>query len=270
LVLLAASATVAIAVFAGGFGALVGVGGGLIVVPALTAVLDVPLKTAVAASLVGVIATSIVGGARYLESGIADRRLGLVLLVATSVGAIAGGVAAALLDARTLSALFGFVLLTVALQMVRRRPASQGGAIGGAFRSSYIEPRTGETVEYGASRLPLGFAVSLVAGSLSGLLGIGGGVINVPTMNILMGVPVRVAVTTSTYMLGATAAASASVYYARGQLEPLVAAPVALGILFGAQIGSRLAPRVSADVLRLLFAGLSVVFAIQMFGKALT
>ena len=258
-----------LAMFAGTFGSLVGVGGGIIVVPALTVFVGVPLKTAVAASLIGVIATSLVAGARYLDAGTVDRRLGLVLLAATSSGAVLGGFVAGVLDATVLSALFGVVLLSVAWHVGRSRERVMRVATDGWFRSSYVEPSTGRTVDYRAERVGIGLAVSIVAGSLSGLLGIGGGIINVPTMSTIMGVPFRVAITTSTYMLGATAAASCGVYYARGQLDPFIAAPVALGIIAGARVGSRIGPRISATVLRRLFAALCVIFAFQMLSRAL-
>jgi uncharacterized protein len=258
-----------LAVFAGAIGSMVGVGGGIIVVPALTVFLGVPLKTAVAASLLGVIATSLVGGSRYLAAGTVDRRLGLVLLAATSSGAVLGGLIAGALDATVLSAVFGVVLLLVAGQVVRSRERVERVSSGEGTRSSYVDPSTGAAVEYRPDRMGVGLAISIVAGSLSGLLGIGGGIINVPTMASIMGMPFRVAVATSTYMLGATAAASSGVYYARGQLDPFIAAPVALGIIAGAQVGTRIGPRLSAAVLRRLFAGLCVVFAVQMFSKAL-
>lgn len=267
-------AVAVLAVFAGTFGSMVGVGGGIIVVPALTVFLGVPLKTAVAASLLGVIATSLVGGARYLDAGAVDRRLGLVLLAATSSGAILGGTIAGVLDVALLSGVFAVVLLAVALQVATSRertaraPASGTTGTNGTTESTYVEPSNGATVAYRPERVGIGLAISVVAGSLSGLLGIGGGIVNVPTMATIMGIPFRVAVATSTYMLGATAAASSGVYYARGQLDPFIAAPLALGIIAGAQIGTRVGPRLSATVLRRLFAGLCVVFAIQMLDKA--
>jgi hypothetical protein len=116
----------------------------------------------------------------------------------------------------------------------------------------------------------LGAVISLGAGALSGLLGIGGGVVNVPTLNVLMGIPIRVATTTSTYMLGATAAASAVIYYSRGQVDPLLAAPVVLGVLVGARVGARLATRVSQRSLQLVFAGVALLFAAQMLWRAAT
>lgn len=266
-------------IVAGGFGSLVGIGGGLIIVPVLTIAFGVPIKIAIAASLIGVIATSTGAAARYLSSGIADRRLGLLLLVATAAGGIMGGITAGFLDARTLSLLFGAILVLVALQMLRQRRSPPEGAEHGvqlatgasgssALESSYVEPRTGRTVTYGVRRLRLGIVSSVVAGNVSGLLGVGGGIINVPTMNLLMGVPLRVATTTSTYMLGATAAASAVIYYAEGLLDPLLVAPVALGVLVGASVGASIAPRVPQEALRIIFIAVSLIFAVQMFARA--
>jgi uncharacterized protein len=273
-------------VLAGGFGSLVGIGGGLIIVPVMSVALGHDVKVAIAASLVGVIATSLAASPRYIDSGIADRRLGLFLLVAASVGGLTGGLTASSLDGRALSLLFGILLVAVALQMLRetrvRRsvvapapapagapaPAPAGApapAPAGGFASSYVEPTTGEVIEYRASRLGLGAAASFFAGNVSGLLGIGGGVVNVPTMNVLMRVPIRVATTTSTYMLAATAAASSVVYAVSGQLDPLVAAPVALGVIVGARVGARLSMRVPQETLRLAFAVVAVVFALGMF-----
>jgi uncharacterized membrane protein YfcA len=258
------------ALLAGGFGSLVGIGGGLIIVPVLSVALGHDVKVAIAASLIGVIATSLAASPRYIDSGLADRRLGLFLLVAASVGGLSGGLTAASLDGRVLSLLFGILLVAVSLQMLRetraRRPIPVPLADErGGFTSSYIEPTSGEVIEYRATRLGAGAAASFVAGNVSGLLGVGGGVINVPTMNVLMRVPIRVATTTSTYMLAATAAASSAVYAVSGQLDPLVAAPVALGVIVGARAGARLSMRVSQEVLRLAFAIVAALFAFGMF-----
>jgi uncharacterized membrane protein YfcA len=265
LVLLASAA-------AGGFGSLVGIGGGLIIVPVLSVLLGQDVKVAIAASLIGVIATSLSASPRYIRSGLADRRLGVYLLVAASIGGLTGGLTASALDGRLLSLLFGVLLVAVALHMLREtrrsRPVDAAPAVpDGAFASSYIEPTTGQLVGYRATRLGLGEAASFVAGNVSGLLGVGGGVINVPTMNVVMRVPIRVATTTSTYMLAATAAASSVVYLVSGQLDALVAAPVVLGVIVGARVGARLSMRVPQDVLRLLFVVVALVFAVGMFAK---
>jgi uncharacterized protein len=261
---------------AGGFGSLVGIGGGLIIVPVLSTLMSYDIKVAIAASLVGVIATSVSASPRFLASGIADRRLGVFLLVATAAGGLAGGLTGSYVDGRALAVAFGILLLLVALQMARsirggassHPPVTAQDAADGLV-SSYQEPTTGAQVEYRARRLGPGAAISFLAGNVSGLLGVGGGVINVPTMNVVMGVPLRVATTTSTYMLGATAAASAIVSAVSGRLDPLIAAPVALGVLVGSRLGARLSMRVSQDLLRLVFVGVALFFAAQMFGRVL-
>jgi uncharacterized membrane protein YfcA len=262
----------AAAIGAGVFGSLVGVGGGIMLVPLLTVALGVDIKHAIAASLLGVIAVSTAAAATYLQSGLVDRRLGLTLLLATASGGIVGGYVAGLLDARVLAAMFGVVLVLVAVQMLRgtrRAPLELvGEPTGLEFESSYVEPTTGEEIAYRARRVGVGTAISLVAGAISGLLGIGGGVVNVPTMNLVMGIPIRIALTTSTYMLGATAVASAVIYFSRGLVDPLLAAPVVVGVFIGARIGARLAHRLPQHALQLLFVAVAAFFAIQMLLRA--
>jgi uncharacterized membrane protein YfcA len=253
---------------AGAFGALVGVGGGLIIVPMLSVFFGVELHTAIGVSLLGVIAVSTSGAASYLHAGFANRRLGLTLLVATAAGGIGGGYLAGLLDARSLSGLFALVLVLVALQMLRSRGRRPDEVVGEPaaldIDATYVEPTTGETVGYRARNVPLALGVSVAAGALSGLMGIGGGVVNVPTMNVLMGVPIRVATATSTFMLGATAAASSVLYLSRGQIDVVLAAVVVLGVFVGAAMGARYSRRVPRTWLSALFVLVAGVFATQM------
>ena len=260
------------AIGAGLFGSLAGIGGGLIIVPLLTIALGVDIKHAIAASLLGVIAVSTAAASTYLQSGLVDRRLGLTLLLATAAGGIAGGYVGGLLDPQLLAGIFGVVLVLVAIQMLRGRRATpvelSGEPTGFEFDASYVEPTTGQELTYRARRIGLGTAISLVAGALSGLLGVGGGIVNVPTMNLVMGIPIRVALTTSTYMLGATAAASAVIYYSRGLVDPLIAAPVVVGVFIGARIGARLAHRLPQHALQLLFVAVAAIFAVQMLLRA--
>lgn len=252
---------------AGAFGALVGVGGGLITVPLLVA-LGVEVHTAIGVSLLGVIGVSTAGSASYLKAGFVNRRLGLTLLIATVAGGVVGGYVAGLVDGRTLSGLFGVVLVFVAAQMLRARSRPPTEIIGepGALDidASYVEPTSGETVVYRARNVGLGAIVSVFAGCISGLLGVGGGIVNVPTMNALMGVPIRVATATSTYMLGPTAAAGALLYLSRGQIDAQVAAAVVIGVFIGAGLGARHSRRVRRDVLSLAFTAVAAVFAVQM------
>jgi len=264
-----------VSIGAGGFGSMVGIGGGLVIVPLLSVVLGYDVKVAIAASLIGVIATSLSASPRYIKTGIADRRLGMLLLVAAALGGLAGGVTAGYLDGRTLSLLFSLLLTVVASRMLWQirhpavvPPVDEGDTVRG-FASSFVEPTTGEEVSYRAHRVLPGALVSFFAGNVSGLLGVGGGLINVPTMNVLMRVPIRVATTTSTYMLAATATASVVVYLASGQLDPTLAAPVALGVIVGARLGARFSMRLSQDALRLAFAAIATVFAVSMFVEVL-
>ncbi len=260
------------AVGAGAFGALVGVGGGLIVVPLLTIALGVPVHDAVAVSLLGVIAVSTTASATYLRTGLADRRIGLTLLVAAALGSIFGGYISGFLDARTLSAFFGLVLVAVAIQMLRAhgRPVDEVLGDPGPFEidSTYIEPTTGEAVPYRARHVWLGWLISLFAGAVSGLLGIGGGAVNVPTINMLMRVPIRVATTTSTYMIGATAAASAILHLVRGDVDLTLAAPVVVGVVIGSRIGVKFQRSIPQGMLTLAFVAIATFFAIQMLLRA--
>ena len=147
-------------------------------------------------------------------------------------------------------------------------PEFTGEPRGLEFDSSYVEPTTGRAVPYRAQRVGAGAFVSVFAGAVSGLLGVGGGIVNVPTMNVLMGVPIRVATTTSTYMLGATAAASAVLYLSRGEVDFALAAPVVIGVVLGGRMGAALQPRVPQQALSLAFVALSLIFAVQMLLRA--
>ena len=255
------------ALAAGSFGALVGVGGGLIIVPLLVT-LGVELHTAIGVSLLGVIAVSTAGSASYLKQGFVNLRLGLTLLVATATGGIAGSYVAGLLDARTLSGIFGLVLVFVVIQMLRARsrpPVEVVGEPGGwDIDATYVEPTTGETISYRATNVGLATSVSLFAGTISGLLGVGGGIVNVPTMNVLMHVPIRVSTATSTFMLGATASAGALLYVARGQVAPLLAAAVVVGVLAGATAAARFSRRLPRELLGALFVIVAAIFSVQM------
>ena len=244
----------------------------MIIVPLLVG-LGVPVHTAIGVSLLGVITVSTSGSVSYLTHGFVNRRLGLTLLVATAAGGILGGYVAGLLDARVLSGIFGLVLILVAFQMLRARgrPAAEIVGEPGALDidASYVEPTTGETIAYRARNVGPGVAASVVAGGISGLMGVGGGIVNVPTMNVLMGVPIRVATATSTYMLGATAAASAVLYLSRGQIDGVLAAAVVSGVFIGAAVGARYSRRVKREALSLIFVLVAGAFSIQMFLRLL-
>jgi uncharacterized membrane protein YfcA len=263
-----------IALLAGAFGSVLGIGGGLFIIPSLNLFLGVQLKTAIAASIVAVIATSLAGGHVYVRNGVADLRLGLILALATAPSAVVGAILATHVNARVLAAVFAVVLGASAYRMVasaRSGGPSTAGAITHApsrlrFRAGYREPSTGELIPYRISRIPLGVATSTVAGLVSGMLGVGGGIVQVPVMTLLMGVPIKVATTTSTYIIGITAMAGAFVYYNHrpSLVDPSLAVPVTIGVFIGASIGSRVLGRVSQRTLRNTFTVVLVVYAIQM------
>jgi uncharacterized membrane protein YfcA len=261
---------------AGLFGSLLGLGGGVLIVPLLTLGFDLPLREAVGVSLISVIATSGASAGVYLDRRVANLRLGMVLELFTALGALVGGLVAFLLDERILAGLFAALLVYVAVTMARGRTS------GGGSRPPDAEPVPGSPVGRrgafvgrlsGAGYQVRGFvpgaAGSVGGGVVSALLGIGGGVVLVPVMHLAMGVPLRVATATSNLMIGVTATASAIIYLLRGGIDPFVAAPTAIGVFLGATLGSRTSHRIDLRVLRLLFVVVLVYTAFQMIRRAL-
>ncbi len=242
-------------VAAGGIGAMTGIGGGLIITPVLTLVFDVPIHHAIGASLCCVIATSSGAAASYVEHRLSDIRLGMTLELATTMGAVTGSLIAGILSRGMLAMTFALFLIVAAGVMLRRR--------------STANPAGSEEIgTYKVRRLPLGLMGSGGAGVISGLLGVGGGIIKVPLMYLVMGVPFKVATATSNLMIGVTAAASAFIYYSRGDVRPLIAAPAAVGVFFGAALGSRLMRRARSARLVLLLSCIMFYFAAMMIWKA--
>jgi uncharacterized membrane protein YfcA len=256
-----------VAVFAGFFGSMLGVGGGIVMVPVLTLVFDVPVKEAIATSIVCVIATSSMAQPAFVSKGMTNMRLAMFLEVATVAGAVAGGITAVLVDARLLQICFAAILVYVAWQMNRRRDDATPEHTG-VLESAYFDRATGRDVSYGVRRLPLGFALSVIAGNVSGLLGVGGGAFKVPVMNLIMGVPLKATIATSNLMIGVTGAASATIFYGRGFLDPRHAVPAALGILLGALLGPHVAMRLNARTLARIFQIVLLVFAAAMILRA--
>jgi uncharacterized membrane protein YfcA len=252
----------------GVLGSMLGIGGGVLLIPLLTSLFGVPIKTAIGASIVSVIATSSAAGAVYVGRGLSHTRLAMVLEIATTLGALVGGMTAVLLSPNLLEGLFGLVLVYVIASM-RRLPQEERAAMPtGVLDTSYTDSATGAIVTYGVRNLPAGMGASFLAGNVAGLLGIGGGIIKVPIMSVVMGMPLRAAIGTSNFMIGVTAATSAVIYYQRGLIDPTVAIPTALGVLAGAQIGSRIGGKVRSASLKLMFQGLLLIFAAQMLYKA--
>jgi uncharacterized membrane protein YfcA len=264
------------AVIAGSFGALLGLGGGVILVPALTLAFHLDIHYAIGASIVSVVATSSGAAATYVKEHLADMRLGMFLEAATTTGAIAGAFLAGIIAGRALFFIFALVLVYSAAMMFRKRflpdaPAATPDPLAERMRMGgrYFDPATGRVTEYHVAGLPLGFGLSMIAGAVSGLLGIGGGALKVPAMDLVMRVPLKVATATSNFMIGVTAATSAGVYFARGDINPFIAAPVAMGVLSGTMAGTRLMTRLRSEGLRLAFAVVLVVTAVQMLAKGI-
>jgi len=214
-----------VAAGAGLFGAVLGVGGGIFVIPFLVLVLHVPMHNAVAASICMVVATSSAAASVNVGKGFVNLKLGMTLETFTVLGAMVGGVAAGHLKGPTLMAAFGAVLIPISYLMIRRLPSrkevAKGGDVG-RLGGIYFDPVEGRTIRYRIRRLPAALGISLLAGGVSGLLGLGGGIFKVPAMNLFCGVPMKAATTTSNFMIGVTAAGSAFLYLGRGEVHPLL------------------------------------------------
>ncbi len=255
---------------AGLFGSLLGLGGGLLIVPLLTFGFGLPLREAIGVSLVCVIVTSGASAAVFLERRVANLRLGMVLELFTAIGALVGGLVAFLVDERVLAGLFAVLLVYVAISLIRPRSGARpsfASAAGDAAGSGFLDRLSGP--DYRIHRLGPGLAGSIVAGIASALLGIGGGLVKVPVLHLIMGVPLRVATATSNLMIGITASTSAWIYLIRGGIDPYATGPTAVGVFVGATIGSRIAHRVDLRALRLLFTLVLLYTAIQMLRRAL-
>lgn len=250
---------------AGLAGSLLGLGGGLVIVPALTLLFDVPIHHAIAASLLGAIATSCGAAPSNLRRGFVNLRLSNIYELFTIVGAIVGGLLGASMAPAILSRLFGATLVLMSIVMFRRAaPASAPSADRGALSSRYFDEAEGREIEYAPVRVAGGSAISTSAGVLSGLLGIGGGIVQVPMMALLNRMPVKAATSTSNYMIGATAAAGAFVYYGAGFVDPLLASSIVAGVLVGSRAGAWLNRRISSESLRIAFAVAMVATGVRM------
>ena len=235
-----------VSIVAGFVGALFGLGGGVLIIPFLTLVEGVPVPLAVGASIVSVVATSSASAATYVQDHLTNLRLGMFLEIGTVAGAITGAFVSVFLPASALFILFGVILLYATMVMIRARgidfpanvrPDKTSRIL--ALGSQYEDHSLNRVVKYEVTRTPLTVFIGYFAGIVSGLLGVGGGIINVPTMNLVSKIPVKVASATSNFMIGVTAAASASVYLLRGDVHPLLAAPLIIGVAGGALLGTR-------------------------------
>jgi hypothetical protein len=258
----------ALSVLAGFLGALTGLGGGVVVVPALTLALGVDIKYAIGASLVSVIATSSGAAAAYVREGFSNIRIGMFLEIATSLGAIVGAYLAGRVSTHALAVIFGLVLMHAAYSSLAKKEDGahlvESDALAKKLRLGSGYPVDGQRVEYGVRNVGTGFSLMFGAGALSGLLGIGSGAVKVIAMDRAMKIPFKVSTTTSNFMIGVTAAASAGVYLSRGYIDPRVAMPVMLGVLAGALTGTKVLVRAQVKTLRLVFGVVILALAVEM------
>lgn len=258
---------------AGGLGAMLGIGGGIFLVPFLTLGMGMPIGVAAAISLTTVIGTSSTVSAGRTGSHLINYRLGMVLEVATAAGSLLGGITAQYMSPHVLEQIFALVTVGVGLttlSRLNRRNIVLGDDFNcGTLGGRYVEHESGGVVSYRVKRVPLALFASFIAGNVSSLLGIGGGVIKVPVLNAWCGVPVRAAAATSAFMIGVTAAAGAIIYFGNGQLVPALAAAAVLGVQAGSTAGLHAGARTSAKSLKLLMA--VVLFAVSglMFYRSL-
>jgi uncharacterized membrane protein YfcA len=260
-------------IFAGGIvtgilGALLGIGGGVFFIPYLVLLLKVPIHQAIATGIVCVIATSSAAASVNVERKFTNIRLGMVLEVATTTGAVLGGFTANALSGAVLSKVFGGLLFLVAFLMMRSvwigRDAAATAGENGWIRGSYFDPAANKEVTYTVRRLPAALSFSLIAGNLSGLLGIGGGVIKVPAINLVCGVPMKAATATSNFMIGVTAVASAFIYYANDRIHPVITSAAVIGVLVGSMAGTTISARIHGRMIAIIFMLVLLVLGLQM------
>jgi uncharacterized membrane protein YfcA len=260
--------------FAGFLGSLTGLGGGVVIVPFLTLALGVDIRYAIGASLVSVIATSSGAAAAYVKEGFSNIRIGMFLEVATTLGALVGAVLASMVPNAAIAVVFGIFLIPSAYLSVRTQRDSISDIPPDPFAqrlrldASYPTPKGPKA--YRVRAVPGGFSVMFAAGALSGLLGIGSGALKVIGMDQIMRIPFKVSTTTSNFMIGVTAAASAGVYLNRGYIDPGLAMPVMLGVLIGSLLGARFLTGAKTRVLRLIFAAVILALGVEMIYKGLT
>ena len=259
---------------AGFLGALTGLGGGVVIVPLLALVFGVDIRYAIGASLVSVIATSSGAAAAYVKEGFSNIRLGMFLEMATTFGAFLGAALAGMISTRIIAVIFGMVLLYSAYLSVRGHPG--GGAVdvpdflANSLRLDAAYPGSPGLIPYHVHAIPTGFSLMFLAGTLSGLLGIGSGAVKVLAMDQAMRVPFKVSTTTSNFMIGVTAAASAGVYLNRGYIDPGLAMPVMLGVVLGSLAGLRVLVSSRPRLLRIIFAGVILILGFEMIYNGIT
>lgn len=265
-----------LSIAAGVFGSILGLGGGIIITPALTLLFGIDIKYAIGASIVSVIATSSGAAIAYIKDKITNVRIGMFLEIATTLGAITGAFISGLIDSKYLYVIFGVLLLYSAIAMLKKKgqelpsnvkthPMADKLRLNGEYYDKVLK----ENVSYNVDGVYGGFSMMYVAGVISGLLGIGSGIFKVMAMDLFMKLPLKVSSATSNFMIGVTAAASAGVYLLRGDIDPKIAAPVALGVLVGATIGTKIMQNLRSKTIRMIFIPVLTFVSIQMIVKGL-
>ena len=259
---------------AGLLGSLTGLGGGVVIIPVLTLGFGVDFHYAIGAALVASIATSSGSGSAYVKEGITNIRLGMFLEIATTIGAVVGAIVAVWLNNSAIAIIYGCVLVLTAAMQQRRKSDHDG--VKGSEMARRLKlfgtwpQKDGSMKHYELRHVGGGFSVMLIAGVLSGILGIGSGVLKVIAMDGIMKVPFKVSTTTSNFMMGVTACASAVVYIQRGNIVPGIACPVLIGVLFGALTGARLLKKLDVRLLRQIFCVAILLVAINMIYQGVT
>lgn len=255
------------AYFAGLLGSLTGLGGGVVIIPLLTLGFHVDIRYAIGAALLASIATSSGAATAYVKEGITNIRLGMFLEIATTIGAVIGALIAVYTPANTIAMLFGVILIFSAAMTLRKKnqeASHEGSRLAGLLKLNNSYPTKDGEVSYKVKHVGAGFSIMTLAGIISGLLGIGSGALKVLAMDATMRIPFKVSTTTSNFMIGVTAAASAVVYLQRGYMDPGLAFPVILGVLGGAFTGSKLLTKMDPKVLRIIFSIAITFVAIEM------
>lgn len=266
----------AVGIIAGVIGSLLGLGGGMVVTPILTMMMGLDIKYAIGASVISVIATSSGASIAYLKDDMLNLRVAMFLEIATTIGAISGALLAGVFSSEILFILFGVLLAYSAFNMVMKLVRHQADAVVTQndqmatklkLNGSYYDKVQQKQIDYSVTHVPGGFIMMLAAGLASGLLGIGSGAFKVIAMDTIMKMPLKPSSATSNLMMGVTAAASATVYFFSGAIRPEITAPLAVGVLVGATLGSRIMQHLSAKTIRIIFVPIILYMGVQMILK---
>ena len=281
---------ITVGLFAGLIGSTIGIGGGILIVPILSLAMKLPIHTAIGTSIIAVLATSVAASRRFIKKDITNVPLGMVLEIPTTFGAILGSLSIAYIKSNILFAIFGiFVFIAGLFTFLKNRPKKEsilpknaGGSLNknndtnkpdqkvhsSIFDSSYYEETLKKHIDYHVVKLPAGLSLSFFAGIFSGLLGVGGGIIKVPALNVVMGVPLKTATATSNFMIGITAVVSSIIYFYNGYINPMITILVVFGVLIGSTFGSFMAGKLRISNIAFIILAVFSVIGTLMFLRA--